>query len=283
LEKLRFFYALIINVVSDDSNCVHLIFLPRAYAHPETDILLCRFVRMWQDKLDCYQIQCQVIAAAKDLDFVSGGSSQESATELELELIKWIVNFSCWVNVQRSFVKALNGWLALCLSYKAEETAHGAPPSPGRGGSPLVFVICNNWSQAMDRISEKEVVTSLQALVSTVRKLSEQNIVEQTEHIIATRQREKWNRILERKTLEINKETETLNRKLAMIPGRQSLLPSAHTYQEHHLEASSLQAGLGRVVQALQSFACNSMKALEEILKHTKGETAPSECQSFVA
>jgi hypothetical protein len=232
---------------------------------------------MWQDKLNCYQIQCQVMSNAKDLNFVSGGSSQESAMELELELIKWIVNFSCWVNVQRSFVKALNGWLALCLSYKAEETADGVPPSPGRAGAPLVFLICDSWSQGMDRISEKEVVTSLQALVSTVRKLSEQHIVEQTDHIIATRERETWNRILERKTLEINKETETLNRKLALVPGRQSLLPSAHTYQEHHLEASSLQAGLGRVVEALQSFASNSMKVFEEILRHTEGERAPRE------
>lgn len=215
------------------------------------------------------------MSGAKDLDFVSGRSSQESAMELELELIKWIVNFSCWVNVQRSFVKALNGWLALCLNYKTEETSDGVPPSPGRVGAPRVFVLCNSWSQAMDRVSEKEVITSLQALVSTVRKLSDQHIVEQTEQLVATREREKWNRILERKTLEINKEVDSLNKKLALVPGRQSLLPSAHTYQEHHLEASSLQASLGRVVQALESFATNSMKAFEEILRHAEGERAP--------
>ncbi|GJN21802.1 hypothetical protein PR202_gb09318 [Eleusine coracana subsp. coracana] len=273
-------YAFIMNRASGDSNCVHSITLDifaKAYAHPETDHPLCRFVRMWQDKLECYQIQCQVMSGAKDLDLVSGRSNRESAMELELELIKWIVNFSCWVNLQRSFVKALNGWLALCLNYKAEETADGVPPSPGRVGAPRVFVVCNRWSQAMDRISEKEVVTSLQALVSTVRKLSEQHTVEQTEQLIAIREREKWNRILERKTLEINKEADTLNKKLALVPGRQNLLPSAHTYKEHHLEASSLQASLGRVVQALESFASNSMKAFEEILRHAEGERAQRE------
>ncbi|KAK3158695.1 hypothetical protein QOZ80_2AG0140410 [Eleusine coracana subsp. coracana] len=244
---------------------------------PQINALVQGFVRMWQDKLECYQIQCQVMSGAKDLDLVSGRSNRESAMELELELIKWIVNFSCWVNLQRSFVKALNGWLALCLNYKAEETADGVPPSPGRVGAPRVFVVCNRWSQAMDRISEKEVVTSLQALVSTVRKLSEQHTVEQTEQLIAIREREKWNRILERKTLEINKEADTLNKKLALVPGRQNLLPSAHTYKEHHLEASSLQASLGRVVQALESFASNSMKAFEEILRHAEGERAQRE------
>ncbi|TVU27953.1 hypothetical protein EJB05_19458, partial [Eragrostis curvula] len=244
---------------------------------PQINALVRGFVRMWQDKLDCYQIQCQVMSDAKDLDFVSRGSSRELAMELELELIKWIVSFSCWVNAQRSFVKALNGWLALCLNYKADEKADGVPPSPGRVGAPLVFVICNSWSQAMDRISEKEVVTSLQALVSSVRKLLEQHTVEQTEQIIAIREREKWNKILERKTLEINKEADVLNRKLALVPVRQSLLPSAHTYKEHHLEASSLQASLGRVVHALESFASSSMKAFEEILRHAEGERVPRE------
>ncbi|CAD6234777.1 unnamed protein product [Miscanthus lutarioriparius] len=223
---------------------------------PQINALIQGFVRMWQDKLDCYQKQCQVISDAKDLDFVSGGSSRELAIELELELIKWIVHFSCW----------------------AEEIANGVPPhSPGRLGTPLVFVICNSWSQAMDRISEKEVVNSVQALVSTVRKLLEQHVAEQTEQIIAIREREKWNKILERKTLEINKEADVLNRKLALVPGRQSLLPSTHTYQVHNLEASSLQLSMRRVVYALESFASNSLKAFEETLRHAEEERASRE------
>ncbi|KAL6634900.1 hypothetical protein ACP70R_027571 [Stipagrostis hirtigluma subsp. patula] len=246
---------------------------------PQINALVQGFVRMWQDKLECYQIQCQVMSEAKNLDsIISAGSNRDLALELELELIKWIVNFSCWVNAQRSFVKALNGWLALCLNYKAEETADGvAPYSPGRVGAPLVFVICNSWSQAMDRISEKELVTSMQALVSCVRKLSEQHIVEQTEQIIATRERERWNKTLERKTLEINKEADALNRKLALAPGRQSLLPSTHTYQDHLLDASSLQASLARVVQALESFASSSLKALEGTLRHAEEERSSRE------
>ena len=62
----------------------------------------------------------------------------------------------------------------------------------------------------MDRVSEKEVVNSMQALVSTLQKLLEQHVAEQTEQIIAIREREKWNKILERKILEINKEADAL-------------------------------------------------------------------------
>ncbi|OEL34113.1 hypothetical protein BAE44_0004869 [Dichanthelium oligosanthes] len=237
------------------------------------------FVRMWRDKLDCYQIQCRVMSEAKNLDsVVPDGSSRDLALELELELMKWIVNFSSWVNEQRSFVRALNGWLSLCLNYKAEETVDGVPPySPGRVGAPLVFVICNSWSQAMDRFSEKEVVTWMQALVSSVRKLSEKQNVEQTEQIIATRERERWNKILERKTMEINKEADVLNRKLALVPGRHSRLPSAQTYQDHLLDASSLQTSLQRVVEALESFASSSLQAFEQALRHAEEERSSRE------
>ncbi|CAL5055146.1 unnamed protein product [Urochloa decumbens] len=246
---------------------------------PQINALIQGFVRMWRDKLDCYQIQCQVMSEAKNLDsVVPDGSSRDLALELELELMKWIVNFSSWVNEQRSFVKALNGWLSLCLNYNAEETVDGVPPySPGRVGAPLVFVICNSWSQAMDRFSEKEVVASMQALVSSVRKLSDKQNVEQTEQIIATRERERWSKILERKTVEINKEADVLNRKLALVPGRHSRLPSAQTYQDHLLDASSLQTCLQRVVQALESFASSSLQAFEQTLRHAEEERSSRE------
>ncbi|KAM0829373.1 hypothetical protein ACQ4PT_066913 [Festuca glaucescens] len=238
------------------------------------DSALCRFVKMWQEKLECFQIQCEAISLAKNLDSViSGGISRDLAMELEVDLVKCIVNFSSWVNAQRSFVKALNGWLALCLNYRQEETPDGARPcSPGRVGAPLVFTICSSWSQAMDRISEKEVVTAMQALVSSVRNLCEYKNVEQSEQITIIREREKWNKILARKSVEINKEADTLNRKLALVPGRQNLLPTVQTYQANFLEADNLQVSLRRVLQALESFASSSLQAFQETLRHAEDE-----------
>jgi len=70
---------------------------------------------MWQDKLDCYQKQCQVISDAKDLDFVSGGSSRELAIELELELIKWIVHFFLLGKCAEELHK-ITEWMACTVS-----------------------------------------------------------------------------------------------------------------------------------------------------------------------
>ncbi|KAL6882641.1 hypothetical protein ACP4OV_011331 [Aristida adscensionis] len=240
---------------------------------PQVKALIQGFRSMWQDKLDSYRTQCQVISEAKDLTSVlSGGNGRDLAMELELDLIKWIISFSSWVNTQKNFVKALNGWLALCLNYEPEDTANG-PYSPGRIGAPLVFIICNKWSQAMDRISEKEVVNSMQALVSSVRHLWEQQQLEQSEQIIAMREREKWTKIMERKAHELNKEADELNKKLAQVPNRQNLyVPrSVQMYEAHCVEASNLHINLRLVFQALENFAATSLQAFQEIVRFEEG------------
>ncbi|KAM0869503.1 hypothetical protein ACQ4PT_040640 [Festuca glaucescens] len=249
---------------------------------PQVNTLIQGFEKIWQEKLQSYQIQFQVMSEAKSLSSdISGGNGRDLAMELELELIKWIINFSSWVSAHRNFVKALNGWLALCLSYEP-----GAAPtySPGRIGAPSIFVICNRWSQAMDRISEKDVVNAMQALVSCVHHLWEHQNVEQGERIVAVREREKWVKMLERKALEINKEADELNRKLALVPGQQSFQrrPAIQTYEAHRIEASSVHINLRLVLQALENFAASALQAFQEILREAEEATRPSRENSRV-
>ncbi|KAK1684744.1 hypothetical protein QYE76_045592 [Lolium multiflorum] len=249
---------------------------------PQVNTLIQGFEKMWQDKLQSYQIQFQVMSEAKNLaSVISGGNSRHLAMELELELIKWIINFSSWVCAHRNFAKALNGWLALCLSYEP-----GTAPtySPGKIGAPLIFVICNRWSQAMDQISEKDVVNAMQALVSSVRHLWEPQNLDPSERIVAVREREKWTKMLERKALEMNKEADELNRKLALVPGQQSFQrrPTIQTYEAHRIEASSVHTNLRLVVQALENFAADSLQAFQEILREADEATRPSRENSRV-
>ncbi|XP_047050292.1 protein ROLLING AND ERECT LEAF 2-like [Lolium rigidum] len=249
---------------------------------PQVNTLIQGFEKMWQDKLQSYQIQFQLMSEAKNLaSVISGGNSRDLAMELELELIKWIINFSSWVSAHRNFAKALNGWLALCLSYEP-----GTAPtySPGKIGAPLIFVICNRWSQAMDQISEKDVVNAMQALVSSMRHLWEPQNLDPSERIVAVREREKWTKMLERKALEMNKEADELNRKLALVPGQQSFQrrPTIQTYEAHRIEASSVHTNLRLVVQALENFAADSLQAFQEILREADEATRPSRENSRV-
>ncbi|BAF15474.1 Os04g0562800 [Oryza sativa Japonica Group] len=241
---------------------------------PQVNALIQGFIKMWQYKLHSYHTQFQVISEAKNLvSVVSRENGPDLAMELELELIKWIINFSSWVNAHRNFVRALNGWLALCLNYETGETTYGEPPySPGRIGAPLVFIICNRWSQAMDQISEKDVVNAMKALVSSVQHLWEQqNQEEGEERILAIRERERWMKMLEKKTLEVKREADELNKKLALVLRRQSLhqRPTMQTYEAHCVEASSVHINLRLVLQALENFAANSLQAFQEILRQS--------------
>ncbi|XP_048558762.1 protein ALTERED PHOSPHATE STARVATION RESPONSE 1-like [Triticum urartu] len=251
---------------------------------PQVNTLIQGFAKMWQDKLHSYQIQLQVISEAKNLASVTSGGNNSPglAMELELELIKWIINFSSWVSAHRNFVKSLNGWLALCLNYEPQE----APTySPGRIGAPVIFVICNKWSQAMDRISEKDVVNAMQALVSSVRHLWEQQNLDQSERIVAVRERDKWMKMLERKALEINKEGDELNRKLALVPGQQQSFqrcPTIRTYEAHCIDGSSVHVNLRLVLQALESFASSSLEAFQEIPRLDEEATRSSRGSSRV-
>jgi hypothetical protein len=144
-------------------------------------------------------------------------------------------------------------------------------------GAPLVFVTCNKWSQAMDQISEKDVVNAMQALVSSVRHLWEQEHLEQSEQIISIREREKWIKFLERKTQDISKEADELNKKLALIPSRHRLhVPRiVQLYEAHCVEASSLHINLRLVLEALENFAANSLQAFLGVSKSAEGTRLP--------
>jgi hypothetical protein len=181
--------------------------------------------------------------------------------------------FFSWVNAERNFAKALNGWMALCVNQEPDGACNGVSSySPGKMGAPLVFVTSNKWSQAMDRISEKDVVSAMQALVSSVRHLWEQQRLEQREQITAVRERDKWMKILESKTQDINKEADELNKKLALVPSRQSLhVP--RTVQIY--EASNLHINLSLVLQALESFAASSLEGFQEVLRCAEGPSLP--------
>ncbi|PQM39033.1 uncharacterized protein Pyn_22962 [Prunus yedoensis var. nudiflora] len=127
-----------------------------------------RYGRMSQESIpsNCGSLQGLDAIAISNAK-LNGAHDLETAIQLKLELQNWNVCFSNWIATQKGYVKALNGWLLRCLlqepSPQSDEEGDAAvvlPLSPGRLGAPPAFVICNQWSQAMDRLSGKEVIES---------------------------------------------------------------------------------------------------------------------------
>nr|GLL23566.1 uncharacterized protein LOC109161314 [Ipomoea trifida] len=231
--------------------------------------------RMWKSMLECHQNQCQAIVEAKRLDAIAlhkqfTDTHLDSTLRLERELLNWTFRFSCWIGAQKGYVKALNSWLMKCLLYVPEETADGIVPfSPGRIGAPPVFVVCNHWSQALERVSEKEVLDSMLAFAKSVLELWERDKVEMRQRMMSSKDTERIVKDLDREDQKIQKEMQALDKRLLLVSGVENDLSlNRHVvYQSDTSKSSSLQGGLQHIFEAMERFTANSLKVYEELLQ----------------
>lgn len=272
IRKLSTQIMIAIQVVNSISTKINV--LRDEQLWPQIDELIQGLERMWKFMLECHQIQSQAMSQANYLDSIASvgklsDSHLNAIMQLELELLRWIGNFSTWINLQKNFVKSLNGWLVLCLRYEPEITADGIPPySPGRIGAPPAFVIFNCWSQSLDRISEKEVLHAVQIFAFSLKQIWQQNDAELGQKMITDKEVERLHKKKEREAQVINKELETLNRKL-VVTSAQDDLPLSQ-----QVEPGSLQSALRQVFDAMESFTADSVKAYEDIHARSEEEKA---------
>ncbi|KAL4616453.1 hypothetical protein ACB092_07G200000 [Castanea dentata] len=239
---------------------------------PQLNELIKGLTGMWKSMLECHRSQCQAIREAKGLGSIGPGkklsdSHIKATLELEHELIRWTDTFSSWVNDQKGYVRALNNWLLKCLYDEPEETEDGpAPFSPSRIGAPPVFVICNRWSQAMDRISEKEVVACMRVFTISVLQIWEQDKNEIRQRMMVNKDLERKVKNLDREDQKIQKEIQALDKKMIMITQDGNIHTDEQIVYPSDTSNRSLQASLQRIFEAMEKFMDESMKAYQELL-----------------
>ncbi|XP_073012614.1 uncharacterized protein [Typha latifolia] len=246
---------------------------------PQICELVQGLMRMWGNMLECHRTQCQAILEAKNLDSIVSAvklndANMEITKQLELELLDWVTSFSAWINAQRSYVKALNGWLVKGLNYVQEVTDDGVPPfSPGRLGAPPVFVICNYWSESMDRISEMEVVNNMQSFATMVLHLWEQHKFEQRQRLMANRDMDRTLKLMEREEQLMRKALEAQNKKLVLSSSQSGVTLSAEVVnQGPTVEISSLQLSLRQIFGAMENFTAGFAKTYEGLYLRSEEE-----------
>lgn len=234
---------------------------------------------MWKSMLDRHHNLCQVIREAKGLGPIGSGKKLgdahlEATLQLQREAINWTDRFRTWISVQKGFVRAVNNWLLKCLLYEPEETPDGIVPfSPGRIGAPPIFVICNQWSQAMDRLSEKEVVNSMRVFTMSVLQIWEHDKHEMRQRMMASKDLERKVRNLDRKDQKLQKEIQALDKKMVLVSGDgNSLSLAGQIVYQSDTSNASLQASLQHIFEAMERFTSNSTKAYEELLKRSEEE-----------
>ncbi|OIS99679.1 PREDICTED: uncharacterized protein LOC109231270 [Nicotiana attenuata] len=231
--------------------------------------------KMWKGMLECHRNQCQAIGEAKRLDAIAShkhfsDAHLEATLELEQELLHWTLRFSCWVNAQKGYVRALNSWLMKCLLYVPEETPDGRVPfSPGRIGAPPIFVICNQWSQTIEGVSEKEVIDCMRDFATNVLQLWERDKLEMRQRMMVNKDMERKVKNLEREDQKIQKEIHALGKRIVLVSGDENGLSlNRHVvYQSDTSKNSSLQLGLRHIFEAMERFTAKSLKVYEELLQ----------------
>ncbi|GER50208.1 hypothetical protein STAS_27500 [Striga asiatica] len=211
---------------------------------PQLNEFIQGLTKMWKSMLECHHRQCQAMSKAKRLDTITLGkhlkdSQLEATQQLEHDLINWATRFSYWAEAQKAYVRALHSWLMKCLLYIPEETPDGIVPfSPSRIGAPPIFIICNQWWQSLERVSEKQVLDSMRDLASNVLQLWDLEI-----------------KSLEKEEQRIHKEIQALHKR------------SSTVYQSQTTKGGSLQSSLQHVLEAMDSFCTSSLKVYEDLVQ----------------
>ncbi|GMH23643.1 hypothetical protein Nepgr_025486 [Nepenthes gracilis] len=241
---------------------------------PQLNELIQGLATMWKVMLECHQSQFQAVNEANFLDAVAfpenpTDSYLKAMMLLEHDLINWTLKFTNWVGVQKAYARALNSWLLKCFLYEPEETPDGiAPFLPGKAGMPSVFVICDQWSRALEIISEKEVVDSMQAFSITVVRFREQTSTGKGNDINGKVKN------LEREDLKMQKEIQAMEKKMIMLSGdRNGVSLNGHVgCQSDTKSKGTLHYGLRHVFEAMDRFTAELVKAYEELLQRSKEE-----------
>lgn len=249
--------------------------------------------------LKCHQKQFQAVMESKVRSLKANTSFQKDSglkatLDLEMELLNWCNRFNSWVRTQKSYVESLNEWLSKCLLHETEDTPDGpAPFSPGRIGAPPIFVVCNDWYQAIDRISEKEVCGAMSGFASTLHQLWERQDEEQRQRIKAEYLSKDFEQQLRTLRLERGKRVEEHDQdalsdktavskvsdsgvsplddlKVDLDSMRKKIEEERARHKEtiklvHNAASSSLQAGLIPIFEALNNFSSEVVKAHDQV------------------
>ncbi|XP_051124098.1 nitrate regulatory gene2 protein-like isoform X2 [Andrographis paniculata] len=266
---------------------------------PQVATLIYGLIRMWKAMLKCHRKQFQAIMESKMRKLrantgLQGDSSLRATTHLERELRAWCARFNDWVAFQKSYVESLNGWLLQCLQYEPEQTPDGPVPySPGRLGAPPIFVICNDWQQAMEAISEARVANTMNTFATSLQQLWEKQDEERHQRLKAEYLSKDFDKQLkahrmEKGKMKLDQDGRSDKTGLSMVPSsdsgvsalddlkvdldsmKQKLAEERVKHKDamkvvHDAATSSLQGGLIPIFKALENFTSEALKAHEHV------------------
>lgn len=133
---------------------------------------------MWEVMFECHKLQFNVISVVGNNNAnyeisLQSESRRQITIQLENELGTLSSSFMKWIEAQKAYVQAINGWLFKCVSLpqiSSKRKRRIQTPSL-RNYGPCIYVTCGVWLDKLDALPSKGVVDSIRALAAEISHL----------------------------------------------------------------------------------------------------------------
>ncbi|GAB2267828.1 hypothetical protein Dimus_002804 [Dionaea muscipula] len=276
---------------------------------PQIMELLQGLTETWKVMLESHETQNQIMYEVKtyydcppSYGKFSGENHRAASRQLETEINYWRECFIEYIAAQKSYVKALHGWLSKFIvpevEYCSRPVRRSAPPY--RANGPPLYSICHDWLMWMENLPDKSVNLAMRLFVKDVRALRDQQGQEQEHKRRVDRLAKELDkrtvayekvesRVLENKFLEYkpdhdhvqhhHEEDETENNRAEYLMEKRESLDSFrkklqvekekhhNSMQEtHRITLNGFQTGFGLVFDSLVQFSKSSLKMYNDLV-----------------
>ncbi|XP_021902447.1 uncharacterized protein LOC110818021 isoform X1 [Carica papaya] len=239
---------------------------------PQISDLIQRLLEMWKAMLECHRNQSQTIAEVRILDTTASNeklstSHLEVAMQLKLKLQSFYLSFFYWIEAQRGYVKALNGWLLRCILRGSEDSHDGLVSfSPQRIGPSPLFGVVSQWSEVLDKLPDKVVIEAIDRFLMSLSQLLGLHNLDAQQRIIADKEMERKMLILEKERQNLQRVIHTQEEMTLFYREKSGVVLAKEGVNLTEITKNScLQLSLEQILMALEMFATSSKQAYEEL------------------
>uniref|UniRef100_J3MZP3 DUF632 domain-containing protein n=2 Tax=Oryza brachyantha TaxID=4533 RepID=J3MZP3_ORYBR len=266
---------------------------------PQLVELLQGLTRTWKIMVDSHETQRQIMFEVNSFTCPAYGKfcndAQRHATlKLEAELRNWRSCFMIYVNAQKAYIEALDGWLSKFILTDTIRYSRGISSiAPDRSSAPPLVVICHDWYTTLSKFQNKRVAFTMRNFIRSVRVLwlkqgEEQQqkrkvdslAKEMDKKITAYKRAE--NKVIETKLLEHRPEQDAKQR-MEQLSEKKEMLNVLRKRVEaekakhhacmrdtHDVTLNGFKIGLASIFESLTEFSKDSVKLYEDLLTHAE-------------
>ncbi|KAL6601356.1 hypothetical protein ACP70R_044576 [Stipagrostis hirtigluma subsp. patula] len=262
---------------------------------PQLVELLQGFTKTWKIMVDSHETQRQIMFEVNSFTCPAYGKfcndAQRHATlKLEVELRNWRSCFVSYVNAQKAYIEALDGWLSKFILTDTIRYSRGISSiAPDRSSAPPLVLICHDWYTTLSKFPNKRVAFTMRNFIRSVRVLwlkqgEEQQQKRKVDSLAKemdkklTAYKRAENKVIETKLLEHRPEQDAKQR-MEHLSEKKEMLNTLRKKVEaekakhhacmrdtHDVTLNGFKIGLASIFESLAEFSKDSVKLYEDLL-----------------